>query len=172
MRSSKTGGNTSSEALAVWHVAPSCWNPMLPTSSLLNFCEQKFVLSAFAFQYKRADFLCPPRSKWASSEKMIFMPKLASSLAHLAKRSSSVYTTIFVRRKDKTVYLSNETWAKCYNIICLHSRQDQNEFRLKRWFFFAKSALHSFCNITMIFKVMSHYFPALFKRIHNHIRSA
>ena len=31
---------------------------------------------------------------------------------------------------------------------------------------------HTFCNITMVFKVMSQHFPALFKRIHNHIRSA
>ena len=32
--------------------------------------------------------------------------------------------------------------------------------------------LLTFCNITMIFKAMSQYFPALFKPIHNHIRSA
>ena len=31
---------------------------------------------------------------------------------------------------------------------------------------------HTFCNITMIFKVMSQYLSALFKRIHKHIRSA
>ena len=31
---------------------------------------------------------------------------------------------------------------------------------------------HTFCNITMIFKVMSQYFPAFFKRVHNHIRLA
>ena len=31
---------------------------------------------------------------------------------------------------------------------------------------------HTFWNITMIFKVMSQYIPALFKRIHNHIRLA
>ena len=28
---------------------------------------------------------------------------------------------------------------------------------------------HTFCNISMIFKVVSQYFQALFKRIHNHI---
>ena len=31
---------------------------------------------------------------------------------------------------------------------------------------------HTFYNITMIFKVMPQYFSVLFKRIHNHIRSA
>ena len=32
---------------------------------------------------------------------------------------------------------------KCDNFACLHSRQDQNELRLKRWFFFAKIGI--FC---------------------------
>ena len=38
-----------------------------------------------------------------------------SITGHLAQHCSSVYTTIFVRRKDKTNYLSNQTWAKCYH---------------------------------------------------------
>ena len=42
----------------------------------------------------------PP--KWASSEKMICFTKIHN-------------ITIFVRRKDKTNYLSNQTWAKCYH---------------------------------------------------------
>ena len=53
-----------------------------------------------------------------------FLPKSAFSVsrsqAHLAKRCSSVYTTIFVRLQDKTNYRSNQTWAKCY-----HSRNKQ-----------------------------------------------
>ena len=57
-----------------------------------------------------------------------FLPQSASSVsrsqAHIAKRCSSVCTTIFVWRKDKTNYLSNQTWAKCY-----HSR---NKLWLKR----------------------------------------
>ena len=36
MISSKTGRKTSSVALVVWHVAPSCWNQTLP---LFNFCS-------------------------------------------------------------------------------------------------------------------------------------
>ena len=31
---------------------------------------------------------------------------------------------------------------------------------------------HTYCNITMVFKVISQYFLALFKRIHNYIPSA
>ena len=33
----------------------------------------------------------------------------------LPKSASSVSRSIFVRRKDKTSYLSNQTWAKCYH---------------------------------------------------------
>ena len=62
-----------------------------------------------AFQCMPAGFLCPkcnnfclftypPRSKCASSV----------SRSHSAKRYSGVYTTIFVRRKDKTNYLSKQ----------------------------------------------------------------
>lgn len=47
---------------------------------------------------------------------------------------------------------------------------------IRSWRCFSSSKIrtqfsHTFCNITMIFKVMSQYFPALFKRLHNHIRS-
>ena len=48
---------------------------------------------------------------------------------------------------------------------------------IRSWRCFSASIIptqfsNSFCNISMIFKVMSQYFPALFKRIHNHIRWA
>ena len=48
---------------------------------------------------------------------------------------------------------------------------------IRSWRCFSSSKIrmqfsHTFCNITMIFKVMSQYFPALVKRIHNRIRSA
>ena len=49
---------------------------------------------------------------------------------------------------------------KCDNFACLHTSQNQNELHLKRWFFCQNRNL------------LSQYFPALFKRIHNHIRSA
>ena len=47
---------------------------------------------------------------------------------------------------------------------------------IRNWWCFSSYKIrtqfsHTFCNITMIFKIMSQYFPALFKRIHNHIRS-
>ena len=44
-----------------------------------------------------------------------FLPKSASSVSrsqvHLAKSKRIGYTTIFVRRKDKTNFLSNQTWV-------------------------------------------------------------
>ena len=52
------------------------------------------------------------------------LPSAVQAYIHLAKWSSSVYTTIFVGRKDKTNYLSNQTWAKCH-----HSR---NKYVLKK----------------------------------------
>ena len=36
---------------------------------------------------------------------------------NISQCCSSVYTTKFVRRKDKTNYLSNQIWAKCYQKI-------------------------------------------------------
>ena len=43
MRALKTGCRTSSVASAVWHVAPSCWNQILPISSSSIFVNKKFV---------------------------------------------------------------------------------------------------------------------------------
>ena len=40
---------------------------------------------------------------------------------------------------------------------------------IRGWRCFPSSKIQ-FCNITKIFKVISQYFPALFKRIHNHVR--
>ena len=191
MRFAKTGRKTSRAASAVWHVAPSCWNQMLPISSfsifvnenmpqnikcsfgcvarstvllksnvahilLFNFCEQKFVqhgaitttidynsLSFLIFKNKFMPldqnphqtvtrfsiyacgfsvpqmrqfclFTNPPRSKWISFEKTIFFAKIGIFCKSIDRRCSSVYTTIFVRRKVKTNYLANQTWAKCY----------------------------------------------------------
>ena len=66
-------------------------------------------------------FRYPPRSKWASSEEMIFLPKIGKSICcNISQRCSSILTTIFVRRKDKTNYLSNQTWAKCYHLWNRH----------------------------------------------------
>ena len=90
------------------------------------------VLCASAFQCMRVDFLCPKYNSACLHTRQdqnklhlkrwfffFFLTKSASSVsrsqAHLAKRCSSEYTTIFVRRKDKSNYLSNQTLAKCYH---------------------------------------------------------
>ena len=40
MRSSKTGRKISSVTSVVWHVAPSCWNQMLPSFSSSNYVNK------------------------------------------------------------------------------------------------------------------------------------
>ena len=60
----------------------------------------------------------PAKIKMSFIWKDDFLPKSAYSVsrsqAHLAKRCSSIYIIIVVRRKDETNYLSNQTWAKWY----------------------------------------------------------
>ena len=78
-------------------------------------------MGALAFQCIRADQLCSKYDNFACLhtrqdqnrfrlKRWFLSPKSATSVsrsqAHLAKRYSSVYTTIFVRRKNKTYYLS------------------------------------------------------------------
>ena len=93
--------------------------------------KQWLILGVSAFQCMRAGFLCSKCDNFACLHThqdqnelhlkrwFCFLAKSASSIsrlqAHLAKRCSSVYTTIFVQRKDKTNYLSNQTWDKCYH---------------------------------------------------------
>ena len=76
------------------------------------------------------DFLCPKCDNFACLHsrqdqnelhlKMIFFAIIAIFCKPTSQRYSSIYTTIFVRRKDKTNYLSNQTWVKC-----CHSRNKQ-----------------------------------------------
>ena len=49
--------------------------------------------------------------------KMSFIWKDDFFFCQNAQHCSSVYTIIFVRRKDKTNYLANQTWAKCYRLL-------------------------------------------------------
>ena len=169
MRSSKTGRKTSNVASAVWHVAPSCWNQMLPANILLfNFCEQKFIqhgpiaiaivcngLSLLIFEEKCPNYVSelksapncgpfwvrrlfnvcvqvffasnasiffvyvPAKIKMSFIWKDDFFAKISiiykSICRDISQHCSSVYTTLFVRQKDKTNYLSNQTWANCYH---------------------------------------------------------
>ena len=63
-------------------------------------------------------------------------------------------------------------WGCQFLLIIFHKITN-----IRSWRCFSSSKIrtkfsHTFCNITMIFKVMSQYFPALFKRIYSHIRLA
>ena len=48
------------------------------------------------------------------------IPWFSKLCRNISKHCSSVYRTIFVRRKDKTIYLSNQAWAKCYHLWNKH----------------------------------------------------
>ena len=154
-----------------------------------------------------------PRSKWASSEKMIFLQKSASSVsrsqAHLAKRKHIGLSIGFNSWTNWTFYgviprslckIRINDISEMFN--CWERRwidvdgaslsaalfwlftlwfidEDSSFFHFFhkitniRCFSFSKirtQFLNIFCNIIMIFKVMSQYFPALFKRLDNHIR--
>ena len=161
MRSSKTGRKTSCVASAVWHVALSCWNQILPISfSSIFVNKNSFVIDCnglclLIFKEKWPNYDSGPKSEpnsdsfwvrrlfnvcvWVlcaayATILLVYIPakvktsfswndnlliKSASSVsrsqAHLAKRCLSIYTTIFVWRKDKTNYLPNQTWANCYH---------------------------------------------------------
>ena len=92
-----------------------------PHQTVSRFRRGGFSMYACGFSGPQmrqfCSFLYPSRSKWASSEKMIFFCQ-KRHLLYVDRRFTSqcflsVFTTIFVRRKDKTNYLSNQTWAKC-----------------------------------------------------------
>ena len=125
MRSSKTRLKTSSVASAVWHLA-NLLQPDVANILLFNFCEQKFVqhgaitiaidcngLSLLIFKEKWPNY--------ASTEIRTKQWLVLGASAFQCIRADFLY-------------------PKCDNFAWLHTRQDQNELHLKRWFFFAKSA--------------------------------
>ena len=63
MRFSKTGRKTSSVAAAMWHIAPSCWNQMLPISS--SSISVQHVPIAIAIEYNGHSFFIF-EEKWYS----------------------------------------------------------------------------------------------------------
>ena len=121
MRSSKTGRKISSVASAELHVAPSCWNQMLPISSShydpITIAIDCNGLSLLICEEKLPNYVSGPKSA----------PNSNSFWVH---RLFNVCVWVFCA-------------SKCDNFPCLHTRQDHNELQLKRWFFFAK--IRIFC---------------------------
>ena len=84
----------------------------------------------------------------------IFCKSICGSIS---QRCSNVYTTIFVWRNIRSAPNSASLWdvvkrasflcPKCDNFACLHTLQDQNEFHLKKWFFFCQKRKHIGCLI-------------------------
>ena len=115
MRFSKTGRKTSSVASAVWHVAPSCWNQMLPISSSSN-CEQRIAIDCNGLSLHIFEEKCP---NYGSGPK--FEP---NNNSFWVRRLFNACLRVFC--------VPNATILLVYP----HTRQDQNELHLKRWFFF------------------------------------
>ena len=68
---------------------------------LFNVCVRVLcALNATILLHLKRWFFCQNRQKWCRN---------------ISQRCSSVYTTIFILRKNKTNYLSNQTRAKCYH---------------------------------------------------------
>ena len=65
------------------------------------------------------------------------LPWFSKQYRNISQRCSSVYTTIFVRRKDKTNYLSNQTWAKCCHSRNKHNNSLKKNVRLRTLYMYA-----------------------------------
>ena len=197
--------------------------------TVTRFGRVGFSMYACGFSVSQMRQFClftyPPRSKWASSEKMIFFAKIGVYCKSIAGPLSEAIThwmvdwlqllnqMNFVWRHTKVFMQYSYQWC-LRNVQLLRTTAnwcwwhfthtlsataaifwfwlftlwfvDKNATffhffhkiaNIRSWRCFSSSKIrmqfsHTFCNITMIFKVMSQYLPALFKRIHNHIRSA
>ena len=95
------------------------------------------VLGASTFQLMRAGFLCPKCDNFACLHIrqgqnelypkrwfFFFFAKIGTFCKSICRNISQRCSTIFVRRKDNTNYLLNQTWSKCY-----HSR---NKHKLRK----------------------------------------
>ena len=192
--------------------------------------KQWLVLGVPAFQCMRAGFLCPKCQNFACLHTrqdqdelhlkrwFFLLPKSASSVsrlqAHLAKRKRVACSIDFnfwtnwtlydaiprilckIRFNDVSEMFScwerrwidvdgaSHTLSFCFWLFTLWFIDEDASFfnffhkitNIRSWRCFSSSKIrtqfsHTFCNITMVFKVMSQYLPALFKRIHKHIRS-
>ena len=103
-------------------------------SGVKSATKQWLVLAASAFQCMHAGFLCLKCNNFACLytrqdqnelhlKRWFFFAKIVifwSICPNISQRCSNVYTNIFVRRKDKTNYLSDQTWAKCYHLLNKH----------------------------------------------------
>ena len=108
---------------------------------LFNVCLRVFCAPNPTF------LLCyPPRSKWASSEKMIFFSKVVKS-------NIAIFPSV-VQAHTEPYSFAGKTLQFCLITYLPRSKWASSE----KMIFLPK-----------FFKVMSQYFPALFKRINSHI---
>ena len=97
----------------------------VPNNSGSFWVRQLFNVCMRVFCVPNATILLvyiPPKIKMSFiwKDNFFFCVKIGifckSIAGNICQRCSSVLTTIFIRRKDKTNYLSNQTWDKCYHL--------------------------------------------------------
>ena len=76
--------------------------------TIVNWCWWRFQHILLQQQYSLL-----PKSVCNFRTHSATLPWFSKLCRNISQRCSSVYTTIFVRRQDKTNYLSNQTQAKC-----------------------------------------------------------
>ena len=82
---------------------------------------------------------CFKKNYWISSEISFFYLKVQSFWLIMENGKQWLILGASVFQCIRAGFLC----LKCANFACLHTRQDQNEIHLKRWFFFAKIGI--FC---------------------------
>ena len=124
MRPSKTVCKTSSVASAVWHVAQSCWNQMLPISSSSIFVNKN------SFNMTRQRLPLPVMASPCSFSKKKGPIKSLDQNPHQTVTSFGCV--------GFSMYACGFSVPQTRHFGCLHTRQNQNEFHLK--IFWPKSA--------------------------------
>ncbi len=150
MRSSKTVRKRLIVAFAVWQVAPSCWNqmpPYPPHSISRNKIVQQCPVTLSIDGYGHSSLIF--EDKWTND----------ASRPKSAPNSDSLWMHRFFFECVRVFWAPNAAIL----LVNIPAKMEMS---------FIRKVDDTFCNITMIFKVMSQYFPAFFERIHNHFRSA
>ena len=150
--------------------------------------KQWLVLDASAFQCMRAGFLCPKCDNFVClhtrQDHNDFHLKSCCVKSNVAifpsdgeLRLMALHTHFLPKQYYSRVYaLFLAFQALAYRWGCqflsLFSQDNEHTDLTVLLFFQNPKFSHTFRNITMIFKVMLQYIPALFKRIQNYIHSA
>ena len=80
---------------------------------VLLFFQNLYAIFAHILRFYHDYIPAKLKMSFIKSNVAIFASVVHASVVHASVVHA--YTTIFARRKDKTNYLSNQTWVKCYH---------------------------------------------------------